>query len=412
MTEVNRVVIVGASHAGSQAAFALRKYGWDGEVVLIGAEPELPYHRPPLSKTILTGDKQLDQIFLRAETAYADANIELQLGARITDVDSKRHTVVFDNGERLTYSHLILATGATPRRLPVPGGELAGVHSLRDMADIKAIQNTLESTQSAVVIGGGYIGLEVAATLRKLGKKVSVVEAADRLLARVTDAPMSEFYQRVHEEEGVSCLRGAQVTQLHGAARVSGVELATGDSLAADLVVIGIGVVPESELARAAGAEIDNGVKTDEFAQTSVPGVFAIGDCANTWHPRYQSHLRVESVQNAGDLAMIAAQTICGEPVAYGALPWFWSDQFDVKLQIAGLALGADTIVQRGSSDTGRSFSRCHLRGNELLAVEAVNQPRDFAFSRQLLSAGPVLVDPTLLGDRETSIKDCVLPAS
>ncbi len=408
MNVSSRCIIVGASHAGVAAAFALRKVGWAGAISLLGDEPELPYHRPPLSKAFLTGGKSLDQIRLRPESAYQDSDIKLRLATRVAGIDRDSCSLKLGSGESMVYDALILATGATARRLPLPGADLPGVFTLRNAADIDAIRVAAGSAKRAVIIGGGYIGLEVAATFRQLGLAVTVIEAADRVLARVAEPAVSAFYQRLHEEEGVEFRMNAGVESINGAMRCEAVGLGSDELVPADIVVLGVGVTPNVALAEVAGLAIDNGVVTDEFARTSDERIYAIGDCANTKHLRYEQSLRVESVQNASDLALTAAHAICGADKAYDAVPWFWSDQYDVKLQIAGLTLGADAVVARGDSTRGRAFSLCYLKAGRLVAVEAVNQPRDFAFARQLLGAAPQMDRDRLL-DPNCSLKDCVL---
>ena len=290
-------------------------------------------------------------------------------------------------------------TGARVRTLPLPGAELAGVHYLRDLADAQALQSQAGAGKSAVVVGGGYIGLEAAASLRQQGMNVTVLEAMPRILQRVTSEELSDFFTRVHREEGVEILTDAQVVSIDGDSSVSGVTLQSGDTLPADLVLIGIGVIPNTELAEAAGLEVDNGIVVDEFARTSDHAIVAAGDCTRHFNPLYDRWLRLESVQNATDQARVAANTLNGSLEAYSALPWFWSDQYDLKLQIAGLAEGFDRVVIRGSSTEGRSFVAFYFQGDRLLAADAVNSPREYMAVRKALAAGKqapaeVLADP------------------
>ncbi len=406
MTE-SGCLIVGGSHAAAQLSLALRKNGYDAPICIIGEEPVLPYHRPPLSKDFLTGGKSLEQIQLRPASAYEKAEVEFRLATRVEKINREQRTVNLDNGEQLAYSHLVLATGARARALPVPGAELAGVCYLRDASDIEKIRAASGAGGRAVVIGGGYIGLEAAATLKKLGMKVTVVEAADRVLQRVTSPVISQFYERLHTEEGVDVLCATGVEAIVGETSVSGVALGNGEVLEAQLVVIGIGVVPNSELAADAGLEVNNGIVVNHFGCTSDPAIFACGDCANGYHGFYQQQLRLESVQNANDQALTVARAICGQPTPYEALPWFWSDQFDVKLQIAGLAAGYDDLVVRGDSTSGRKFSVFYLRGDQLLSVDALNSPKEFIGSKKLIFER-TSVDKKKLADPEIGMADCV----
>lgn len=403
MTEKQRCIIIGTSHAGVQQAFALRKQGWAGDIVMIGDDPYHPYHRPPLSKDFLSGSRTLEQIQLRPTAMFEKSAIELRLGVTVTKILAKERRVVLADGAEEHYDRLVLATGARVRQLPVRGAELDGVHYLRNATDIAAIQASLESAKSAVIVGGGYIGLEAAATMRKRGLNVTIIEAADRVLARVTGRQMSEFFERLHQEEGVKVITGVGLDGFEGSGQVDSVVLANGDVLDAQIVVVGIGVLPNVELAQNAGLKVDNGILTDEFGQTSDPSIFAAGDCANTLHAGFEKHLRVESVQNANDQALNVARNLCGDPQPYKALPWFWSDQFDVKLQIAGLSDGYDREVWRGNSTNGREFAVCYLKGDRLLAVDAINKPKDFVQARQLIERG-ARVDIEKLADTTVSL--------
>lgn len=407
MTKKQRCLIIGTSHAGVQQAFALRKYGWSGDIVLLGDDPHHPYHRPPLSKDFLSGSRTMDQIQLRPAAMFDKSAIDLRLGVTASRILLDQQRVVLADGGEEHYDRLVLATGARVRQLPVRGADLAGVHYLRDVADIDAIQSTLATAQSVVIVGGGYIGLEAAATLRKRGLTVTVLEAADRVLARVTGPQMSEFFERLHREEGVRVVTGIGLDTFEGSGRVKSVALANGDLLAAQMVIVGIGVIPNVELAQNAGLSVDNGIVTDEFGQTSDPHVYAAGDCANTLHAGFAEHLRLESVQNANDQALNVARSLCGQPEPYRALPWFWSDQFDVKLQIAGLSTGYDREVWRGDSTCGREFSACYLQGDRLLAVDAINRPKDFVQARKLIESR-ARFDVDKLADPTVSLADAV----
>lgn len=382
------VLIVGGGHAAAQIVPALRRFGWQGGITLISDEPVLPYHRPPLSKDYLKGVRTRDQLLIRRDTVYEQAQARVFLGRRVEAIDRAAQTVTLEDGERLTYAHLVLATGSVPRRLPVPGADLSGVFYVRTLADIDGLKAVFAAGLRTVVIGGGYVGLEAAAALRGLGAEVTVLEALARVLQRVTCPAVSAFFTRVHEEEGVRVLTDARVAALAGDERVTGVRLADGAVLPADLVIVGIGILPATALAEAAGLAVDDGIVVDAFARTSDPRILAAGDCARFEHPLYGRTVRLESVQNANDQGTTAARTIAGDPVPYDAVPWFWSDQYDVKLQIAGLSQGYDRVVLRGDPSIGRSFSAVYLDGDRLLAVDAVNQAKDFLAAKKLVAAG------------------------
>ena len=397
------VVIIGASHAGAQAAVSLRQMGFDGAVTLIGDEAVPPYHRPPLSKAYLSGEATRESILLRPVEAYAEHGITLRLGERVGALELDDRTVQLDTGERIAFSHLVLATGARVRELPVPGADLPGVFYLRDAADVEAIRKRVVSGKPAVIIGGGYIGLETAASLTKLGMEVTLLEAQERILQRVTSDVMSDLYRRVHTEEGVRILEGCIASEI--AADGDGLRVRTSCSkdLPAHLVVIGIGVIPNSELAEFAGLEVGNGIVVNEFCQTSHPDVFAIGDVAEQWSPLYGRAVRIESVPDATEQAKTVARFITGDPTPHSALPWFWSDQFDLKLQIAGLSEGHDAVVLRGDP-ASRSCAAYYFAGDTLLAVDAVNAPRDFMTARMALSKGRTL-DRAVLADPQGDLK-------
>ena len=398
-------VIVGASHGGSQAALRLRKLGWAGKVTIVGEEPRLPYHRPPLSKDYLKGAKTADSIHLAAEANYQNNDIHLRLGTRAAEIDRENRRLRLDGGESLPYSHLVLAVGSKPRELLLPGASLDGVHYLRNMDDVDRIRSGVREGRRAVVIGGGYIGLEVAASLRMLGMEVTVLEALPRVLQRVTCETVSEFFTRVHREESVDIRTDTMVSAVLGNGNVSGVELANGEVIETNLVVVGIGIVPDTSLAEAAGLDVDNGIAVDEHARTSDHAIYAIGDCTCFYHPRYGRKVRLESVQNANDQAIVAAQAIAGMPAPYDTVPWFWSDQFDVKLQIAGLAQGADEQVVRRDPAAGRKMSVLYLKDRKLLAVDALNRPQDFVFGKKLILENAAL-DVAKLSDPGVELKD------
>lgn len=390
-SEEQNCVIVGASHAGTTCAMNLRRRGWLGSITLVGAEAHLPYHRPPLSKDYLKGVKGRETLHLSNAASYEKSGIDLRLGQRIEAIDRDQKCVSVEDGSQIDYDALVLATGARARKLTFDNASLPGVCYLRDMHDVDRIREAVSADGNAVIIGGGYIGLEAAASLRALGMQVTVLEAMDRVLQRVTSEPVSSFFTRVHREEGVDIRERCQVTALIGGDSIEGVQLASGEQIDANLVVIGIGVLPNVELAVSAGLKIDNGISIDEFARTDDPTIYAIGDCASFVHSRYDRSMRLESVQNANDLALTAVKSMLGQPEAYVSVPWFWSDQYDIKLQIVGLADGADEVIIRGDAMRGRSFSVLYLRDKQLLAVDAINSPRDFVHGKKLILSGDTL---------------------
>ena len=401
-------LIIGASHAAAQACVSLRQGGWSGKITVVGDEPNLPYHRPPLSKDFLSGQKDIDDILIRPKSAYETADVTLKLNTRITAINAKAKTAQTESGETINFTKLILTTGARIRRLPVPGQDLPHVYYLRDTQDVLAIKADVSTGKQAVIIGGGYIGLETAASLRKQGMEVTVLEAMDRILQRVTAPELSAFYKRVHTEEGVKILENVGATEI--VETKTGLAVKTGDrqSLAADMVIIGIGVIPNTELAAQAGLTVGNGIEVNEFCQTSHPDIYAAGDV--TWHhnPIYDRHIRLESVPNATEQAKTCADHINGKDKPYNSLPWFWSDQFDLKLQIAGLSQGYDDIVIRGDIKGSRSFAAYYFKGDKLLAVDAVNAPRDFMMTRMALSKGKTL-NKAVLRDAEAELKSAMV---
>jgi len=397
-------VIVGASHAGTQLALSLRQGGWDGRIVLAGDEPVKPYQRPPLSKDVLSGAKSQEQIPIRPASILEKAGIELVLGRRVESIDRSRKILYMEDGEALGYDKLALTLGAYPATIPLTGSDKQGVHYLRKLADVQQIRPFVTEGKSAVIVGGGYIGLEAGAVLRQLGMTVTVLEALPRVLQRVTAPAVSRFYERLHGEEGLWVVTSALVTSIEGEDRVERVHCADGTQFDADLVIIAVGVLPNTQLACHAGLEVEDGILVDEFARTSDPDIVAAGDCTRHFNPIYRRRVRLESVQNAMDQAKTAAATLNGNPEPYHALPWFWSDQYDVKLQIAGLSQGYDNIVLRGDPKTGRSFAVFYFRGEQLLAVDAVNRPGEFMVGKKLLLAGAT-VDKNKLTDESIPVK-------
>ncbi len=391
-------IIVGGGHAAAKVVASLREQGWSGAITLISAEPHLPYHRPPLSKDYLLGHKPIADLLIEPAAFYREHNIECLLGERVRGVDAAAHTVSLESGRVLSYTKLVLATGAKVRRLPVPGASLPGVHYLRTAEDADAIRRHAVAGRQAVVVGGGYIGLETAAVLRKLGMAVTVLEAFNRILRRVATEEISTFFERVHREQGVDIVNNVIVERLEGAERVQQLVCNDGRRFPADLVVIGIGILPRTSLAEGAGLRVDNGILVDEYCQTSDPDIVAAGDCTEHHSLVYDRPIRLESVQNALAQAVTAAGTLLGRPRPYRELPWFWSTQYDVKLQIAGLNSGFDQLVVRGDIDRGRQVSIFYLRQGRIISVYAINNPPDFALGKRLIEQG-VTVDTAMLAD-------------
>ena len=406
MGEYFEIAIVGTGHGGAQAAIMLRQAKFDGSIALIGAETEPPYERPPLSKEYLAGEKPFERILLRPETFWGDRDIALMPGKRVTRVDPEAHRLQFADGSSLGYGTLIWAAGGSPRRLACPGADLAGVHAIRSRADVDELLADLEGAEGVVVIGGGYIGLEAAAVLTKLGKQVCVLEALDRVLARVAGADLSHFYEAEHRAHGVDLRTGVVVESLEGdGGRVTGVKLGDGEIVPADLVIVGIGIVPEIAPLIEAGAKDDNGVLVDEHCRTSLTDIYAIGDCAAHANTLADGAVvRLESVQNANDMATAAAKHIVGIPAPYEAIPWFWSNQYDLKLQTVGLNMGHDETVLRGDPAT-RSFSVVYLKQGRVVALDCVNATRDYVQGRKLIE-GRVRSDKAKLADPEVLLND------
>ena len=401
------VLIVGAGHGGAQAAIVLRQAGFEGSVAIVGDEPELPYERPPLSKEYFAGEKVFERIMIRPEKFWAERNVTMLTGRRVTRVDPDAHQVETADGERIGYGKLIWATGGQPRMLPCPGADCADVHGVRTRADADAMMGKLDRVQRVAVVGGGYIGLEAAAVLSKLGKHVTLFEALPRVLARVAGERLSEFYQAEHVAHGVDLRLNAQVQSFEtdGNGRLAGVRMADGELVPAQMAIVGIGIIPAVEPLIAAGAAGGNGVDVDAQCRTSLPDIFAIGDCAAHENGFADgARIRLESVQNANDQATIAARTIIGEHVSYEATPWFWSNQFDLRLQTVGLSTGHDDVVVRGDPDT-RSFSVIYLKGGRLIALDCVNATKDYVQGRKLVEAGAT-IDPARLADTATPLKE------
>jgi 3-phenylpropionate/trans-cinnamate dioxygenase ferredoxin reductase subunit len=384
----SRVVIVGAGQAGLQTATELRLAGHGGPISLIGEEPRGPYHRPPLSKAYLTGEKGVDALTMRAPAYLAEQRIDLLTGVAVTAIDRAARTVALSDGSRQPWDHLVLATGGRVRRLGCPGHDLDGVVVLRSLADADDLKARLASSARLVVVGAGFIGLEVAASARKLGAAVTVIEMQDRVMARAVGPEISAFFAAAHRAAGVDLRFGEGVASIEGeGGEVAAIVTAKGERLACDLVLVGIGVLPEASLAEAAGLAVKGGVVVDARQRTSDPAILALGDCAVFPHPAASGLIRLESVQNAVDQAKVAAATIMGREAEYAATPWFWSDQYDLKLQMVGLSAGFDAALTLGDP-AERRFSQFYFREGRLIAIDSVNRPADHMRGRKLLAEG------------------------
>jgi len=393
---MSHIVIIGAGQAGFSVASKLRNLGFDGEITLLGEEPVPPYQRPPLSKGYLLGEMELERLYLRPEHYYDEQAITLRLGETVVAIDRKDRAVIV-GGEALRYDHLVLATGAVPRRLPgAIGGDLAGVHVVRTLADVDAMAPEVQPDRRVLVVGGGYIGLEAAAVAASKGLRVMLVEAADRILQRVAAPGTADYFRALHTAHGVDIRENCKLQTLTGDDRVTGARLSDGTEIDVDLVIVGVGVTPATELAKIAGLDIDNGIRVDAQGRTSDPLIWAAGDCAS--FPYKGGRIRLESVQNAIDQAECVAENILGADKDYLCHPWFWSDQYDVKLQIAGLNTGYDRVISRqGDAEGAKSF--WYYAGNELRAVDAMNDPRAYMVGKRLIEAGKspsldVIADP------------------
>ena len=401
------VVIVGAGHGGAQAAIALRQQGFEGSIVLVGRDPLPPYERPPLSKEYLARDKEFERIYIRPPAFWNERGVMLRLGVTATAVDPAAHAVKLSDGSEIRYGKLIWAAGGDPRRLSCSGADLQGVHAVRDKTDVDRIMAELDNGAKRVaVVGGGYIGLEAAAVLTKLGCQVTLLEALPRVLARVAGEPLSTFFEGYHRQHGVDLRLEAKVDRLEGEnGWVRRVVLEGGDTVDCDMVVVGIGIVPAAGPLIAAGASGANGVDVDEFCRTSLPDIYAIGDCAAHANAYADGAvIRLESVQNANDMATTAAKHIAGGEEPYRAFPWFWSNQYDIKLQTAGLSLGHDQAIVRGDPADGK-FSVIYLKEGRVIALDCVNMVKDYVQGRKLVEARAA-PDPTALGDESIALKE------
>lgn len=397
------IVIVGAGQGAGQAAASLRQEGYEGAITVIGDEAFPPYQRPPLSKQYLAGEMPLERVYVRPEKFYADRHISLRTSTRVTKIDPDARQVTTDVGDTVDYEKLLIATGSRPRHLTVDGADLPGIFYLRSIADVDAIAEAMKSARKVVIVGGGYIGLEVASVAVTNGLDVTVLEMEQRILQRVTTPRMSAYYHQLHTGRGLKILTETTVSGFSGDGRIE--KVLCGDSaIDADLVIVGIGIIPNIELAQAAGINCDNGIVVDEHCRTSKQDIFAIGDCCNHPNPILGRRLRLESVPNAMEQARVAAANMLGGDKVYAAVPWFWSDQYELKLQMVGFSADGDTEVLRGDMDTN-AFAVFYLKNGAVVAVDAVNSPREFMVCKQLYGKQ---VDPALLADTDTDLKSLI----
>jgi 3-phenylpropionate/trans-cinnamate dioxygenase ferredoxin reductase subunit len=394
------IVIIGAGHAAGQAAASLRQAKFEGPITIIGDEAHVPYQRPPLSKQYLAGTQLADKVYLRAEKFYTDKDIQLMLDTRATQIDPSTKTINLDNGETIAYEKLLISTGSRPRKLSIEGSDLSGIHYLRTMDDVDGIRADVKPGANLVIVGGGYIGLEVAAVGIELGMNVHVLEMEERILQRVTTPEMSAYYHKLHTDRGVHIHTQTGVTGFSGNGSVEKV-LCGDESFDADIVIVGIGIIPNIEIAEEAGIHCDNGIVVDDHCRTSDPDIYAAGDCTNHPNPLMNKRLRLESVPNAMDQARVSTANMLGDDKVYAAIPWFWSDQYDLKLQMVGFSADGDSQVLRGDMDT-HQFAIFYLKDGKVVAADAVNSPKEFMLCKQLVGKP---ADPAKLADPETDLK-------
>ena len=382
------ILIVGGGHGGAQAAIALRQAKYEGSIGVVNAEPEYPYERPPLSKDYFAGDKAFERIMIRPAAFWAERSVDMMLGMRVDAVDPSAHKVTLSDGADISYGKMIWATGGSPRPLPVEGGNLPGMHVVRSRADVDGMLDGLDDVADIAIVGGGYIGLEAAAVLRKIGKKVTVLEAMDRVLARVAGEPLSRFYEAEHRAHGVDVRLGVEISGIEGNDFVTGVRLANGEVIPAQMVIVGIGIIPAVAPLLTAGAAGGAGVDVDAYCRTSLPDIYAIGDCAAHANDFAGGNvMRVESVQNANDMANAVAKSLTNELTPYHAVPWFWSNQYDLRLQTVGISAGYDSMVLRGDT-AARSFSVVYLKAGKVIALDCVNATKDYVQGRVFVTEG------------------------
>lgn len=398
------IVVIGAGHAAGQAAASLRQEKYEGEITIIGDEPHVPYQRPPLSKQYLSGEQAIDKVYLRQEKFYTDKDVTLKLNTRATAVDAGGHTVTLDNGETLSYDKLMISTGSRPRKLNIQSSDLAGIHYLRTIADVDQIRAEMSSGKKLVIVGGGYIGLEVASVGVAQGLEVHVLEMEERILQRVTTPEMSAYYHQLHSGRGVNLHTSTGVTGFQGDERVQQVLCRDGVAYDADLVIVGIGIIPNIELAEAAGITCDNGIVVDDHCRTSGPDIYAAGDCTNHPNPLLNRRLRLESVPNAMEQARVSASNMLGGDKTYASIPWFWSDQYELKLQMVGFSADGDSQVIRGDM-ASNEFAVFYMNDGKVVAADAVNSPREFMVCKQLVGKA---VDAALLADPDTDLKSLI----
>ena len=394
------IVIIGAGHAAGQAAASLRQAKFAGPITIIGDEAHVPYQRPPLSKQYLAGTQLADKVYLRAEKFYADKDIQLMLDTRATQIDPSTKTINLDNGETIAYEKLLISTGSRPRKLSIEGSDLSGIHYLRTMDDVDGIRADVKPGANLVIVGGGYIGLEVAAVGIELGMNVHVLEMEERILQRVTTPEMSAYYHKLHTDRGVHIHTQTGVTGFSGNGSVEKV-LCGDESFDADIVIVGIGIIPNTEIAEEAGIHCENGIVVDDHCRTSDPDIYAAGDCTNHPNPLMNKRLRLESVPNAMDQARVSTANMLGDDKVYAAIPWFWSDQYDLKLQMVGFSADGDSQVLRGDMDT-HQFAIFYLKDGKVVAADAVNSPKEFMLCKQLVGKP---ADEAKLADPETDLK-------
>jgi 3-phenylpropionate/trans-cinnamate dioxygenase ferredoxin reductase subunit len=403
------VVVVGGGQAGSELVTALRQQGFAGRITLIGDEPYVPYRRPPLSKTFLSGEATQESLYIKPHAAYEKHGIECRLGIGVEAIERDERLLRLYDGTTLPYEVLALTTGGRARRLSLPGAEHPNVHYVRTLDDIARLRDQFKPGKRLLIIGGGYIGLEAASVGIKKGLQVTVVEALPRVLARVTAPEISAFYERVHRDKGVDVRTGVGVHSFEYGEHVETVVLADGTRLPADLIIVGVGLIPNTELADAAGLEVSNGIVVDAYCRTSDPNIYAAGDCTNHDNGFLGRRFRLESVPNAIEQGRIAASAICGKPVPYNSVPWFWSDQYDLKLQMVGISQGYDRIVIRGDMNAN-SFCAFYLKDGVVISADGVNRAAEFMVAKKLV-ADRVSADPGQLADESIALKSLIPPA-